>query len=214
VYTSTNAAKDGRLATGDADLYSVPYNARAGGTAMPVMGASDPNKCEYYPAFSPDDRYIAFNESPAGEAMYYNPHAEIDVVPSGGGAATRLAANAPPACTGAVSPGITNSWAKWSPQVTTCSGKTYYWLVFSSSRDGMLFNPGNLKDGNNALPTSQLYVTAIVDDGSTLSTYPALYIWNQPTTYSGAQSYNGSHQSNHTPTWEIVDIPPVTETPR
>jgi hypothetical protein len=211
VYVSTNAAKDGRLATGAADLYSVPYNARAGGDATAVRGASDPNQSEYYPSYSPDDQYVAFDRAPGCENMYYNPHAEIVVVPAGGGTAVRLNANTPLACTGAVSPGSTNSWAKWSPQVTTCSGKKYYWLIFSSSRGAMLFNPANLMNGGQ-VPTSQLYVTAIVDDGSgNLTTYPALYIWNQPTTYTGTQSYNGSNQSNHTPTWEVVDIPPPTE---
>jgi hypothetical protein len=214
VYVSTNAAKDGRLATGAADLYAVPYNARAGGDATPVQGASDPSFSEYYPAYSPDDRYLAFDRAPGSETMYYNPHSEVFVVPAGGGSATRLDANAPPVCTGAVSPGITNSWAKWSPQVTTCSGKIYYWIIFSSSRDGALFNPANLMSGG-MVPTSQLYVTALVDDGSgTLTTYPALYIWNQPSTYTGTQPFNGSPQSNHTPTWEVVDIPPPTETPK
>jgi hypothetical protein len=211
IYVSTNAAKDGRLATGDADLYSVPYNARAGGDATPLKGASDPNESEYYPSYSPDDRYIAFDRAPGGENMYYNPHAEVFVVPAAGGSAARLAANDPPGCTGAVSPGITNSWAKWSPQITSCSGKKYYWLIFSSSRDGMLFNSANLLNGGK-VPTSQLYVTAVVDDGSgNLATYPAMYIWNQPTQYTGSQPFNGSNQSNHTPTWEVVDIPPPSE---
>jgi hypothetical protein len=214
VYVSTNAAKDGRLATGAADLYSVPYNSRAGGTATPLAGASDPNVSEYYPSFSPDDKYIAYDHAPASETMYYNPHSEVFVIPASGGTGTRLDANAPPACSGATSPGVTNSWAKWSPQVTTCSGKTYYWIIFSSSRQGALFKASNLKSGGQ-VPTSQLYVTALVDNGSgSLSTYPALYIWNQPTTFTSTsaatQSFNGSPQSNHTPTWEIVDIPPVT----
>ena len=146
--------------------------------------------------------------------MYYNPHAEVFVVPSAGGTATRLDANVPPRARARSSPGITNSWAKWSPQVTTCSGKTYYWIIFSSSRDGALFNPANLMMGG-MVPTSQLYVTAVVDDGTgALATYPALYIWNQPSTYSGTESFNGSPQSNHTPTWEVVDIPPVTVIPK
>ncbi|HTB72630.1 MAG TPA: hypothetical protein VK762_05285 [Polyangiaceae bacterium] len=214
VYVSTNAAKDGRLATGDADLYAVPYNSRAGGAATPVAGASDPSASEYYPAYSPDDKYIAFDRAPGSENMYYNPHAEVFVVPAGGGTAARLDANDPPACTGVTSPGITNSWAKWSPQVTTCSGKTYYWVIFSSSRDGVLFNSANLMSGG-MVPTSQLYVTAVVDDGTgALTSYPALYIWNQPSTYTGTQPFNGSPQSNHTPTWEIVDIPPVTVIPK
>ncbi|HEX3772363.1 MAG TPA: hypothetical protein VHV30_15910 [Polyangiaceae bacterium] len=209
VYVSTNAAKDGRLASGTADLYSVPYNNRMGGSAMPVMGASDPNTSEYYPSFSPDDKYLAFDSAPGSETMYYNPHSEVDVVAAAGGTSTRLNANAPPACTGATSPGVTNSWAKWSPQVTSCNGKIYYWIIFSSSRLGVQFNSSNLKSGGQ-VPTSQLYVTALVDNGGgKLSTYPALYIWNQPTTYTGTEPFNGSPQSNHTPTWEIVDIPPV-----
>jgi hypothetical protein len=214
VYVSTNAAKDGRLATGAADLYSVPYNSRMGGDAMPLQGASDPNMSEYYPAYSPDDKYISFDRAPGSENMYYNPHAEVFVVPAGGGTAQRLEANTPPACTGATSPGITNSWAKWSPQVTTCSGKTYYWIIFSSSRNGVPFTSSNLMMGGT-VPTSQLYVTAVVDDGTgNLTTYPALYIWNQPSTYSGPESFNGSPQSNHTPTWEVVDIPPPNEIPK
>jgi len=173
----------------------------------PVQGASDPTFSEYYPAYSPDDRYVAYNRAPGGENMYYNPHAEVFVVPALGGKAARLAANDPPACSRASSPGVTNSWAKWSPQVQACGGKVYYWLIFSSSRSGSPFNPANLKQGGNVM-TSQLYITAVVDDGSgNLTTFPALYIWNQPTAYSGPLTFNGNAQSNHTPTWEVVDIP-------
>jgi hypothetical protein len=207
VYVSTNAAKDGRLATGPADLYSVPYSARAGGSATPVPGASDPGFSEYYPAYSPDDRYVAYNRAPGSEDMYYNPHAEVFVVPGAGGKPVRLAANDPPACLNVTSPGVTNSWAKWSPEAQTCGGKKYYWLIFSSSRDGRLFKSSNLKQGGT-VATSQLYLTALVDDGAgNLATYPALYIWNQPTAYSGSLPFSGN-QSNHTPTWEVVDIPP------
>src|SRR5262249_10142615 len=149
------------------------------------------------------------------ENMYYNQHAEVFVVPSGGGSAVRLAANDPPPCTRATSPGVTNRRAKWAPPGTQCPGKTHYWGIFSSSRVGLKFNPSNLKDGNQNLPTSQLYVTAIVDDGTgKLTTFPALYIWNQPTTYTGSQAWNGNNQSNHTPTWEVVDIPPAGGPPR
>jgi hypothetical protein len=205
VYVSTNAAQDGRLATGPADLYSVPYNNRAGGNANPVMGASDPNFSEYYPAFSPNDHFVAFNRAPGSEDMYYNAHSEVFVVPASGGTATRLAANDPPSCMGVTSPGVTNSWAKWSPEVELCLGKTYYWLIFSSSRENRPFVSANLKMGG-MVQTSQLYITGIVVDGSgTITTYPALYIWNQPAT---SPLFNNQNQSNHTPTWEVVDIPP------
>ena len=58
--------QDGRLYKGAADLYEVPYGNKAGGTATPVAGASTTDNEEYYPAFSPDDKLIAFTRVPAG----------------------------------------------------------------------------------------------------------------------------------------------------
>jgi hypothetical protein len=210
VYVSTNAGKDGRLASGEADLYTIPYAARAGGAAKPVQGAADPNADEYYPTYSPDDRLIAFDratkDGPKG--MYYNPNAEVYVVPAGGApAATRLVANDPPACQGtAGSPGVTNSWPKWSPDAESCpDGNTYYWIVFSSTREGIPFldNSTNFKSQPDG-PTSQLFITGVVVANGQITTYPALYIWNQATV---SAAHNGSPQSNHTPIWEVINIP-------
>jgi hypothetical protein len=53
--------------------------------------------------------------------MYDQPLGEVFILPAAGGTATRLAANDPPACTGKTSPGMTNSWPKWSPQAVTAS---------------------------------------------------------------------------------------------
>ena len=210
VYVSTNAGKDGRLASGEADLYTVPFAARAGGAATPVQGASDPNADEYYPSYSEDDQLIAFDRSTTDgpNGMYYNPQAEVYVVPAGGASSpTRLAANDPPACEGTPgSPGVTNSWPKWSPDVEACpDGNTYYWLVFSSTREGIPFldNSTNFKSTPDG-PTSQLYMTAVVVGNGQITTYPALYIWNQATV---SASHGGSPQSNHTPIWEVVNIP-------
>ena len=184
VYVSTNAELTGRLDNGFAKLYSVPYNARQGGTASPISGASDATFEQYYPSFSPDDAFLAFNRIPLGNQMYNQALAEVFVIPAAGGTATRLAANDPPTCSGKTSPGITNSWPKWSPQAVTASdGKTYYWLIFSSTRDPM---------GN-----PQLYITGVVVDGATVTTHGALYLWNQP-----------SAENNHTPAWDYFMIPP------
>jgi hypothetical protein len=183
VYTSTNGIADSRPSIGTADLYQVPYAARAGGNATPIAGASSALMNEYYPAFSPDDAWLAFDEAPPGSDMYNQPNAEVYVIPSGGGVATRLAANDPPSCSGQSSPGVTNSWPKWSPEALTADGRTFYFLVFSSTR---------------ASTHPQLYVTAVVTDGSgSPTTYGALYLWNQP-----------ADQSNHTPVWNDLDIPP------
>jgi|HubBroStandDraft_2_1064218.scaffolds.fasta_scaffold09015_2 hypothetical protein len=226
-YVSTNVGQDGRLAgasaTNDggapppssevADIYTIPFNAGKGGQATPVQGASSPGVDEYYPSFSEDDKFIAFDRAAAdgAQGMYYDPYAEVYVVPASGAASpTRLAANDPPACEGVRgSPGVTNSWPKWAPDVESCpDGNTYYWLVFSSTREGLPFNlqgpdgGSNFKMGHADGPTSQLYITSVTVANGTVTTSPALYIWNQATKSSG-----GSAQSNHTPVWEDVTIP-------
>jgi hypothetical protein len=207
VYTSTDSEKSGRLGTGVADLYRVPFNQRAGGAATPVDGAADPAQAEYYPALSGDDRLIAYNSIPqdvaskthaaigntgaqSWDGMYAQPATEVFVVPAAGGKPTRLAANDPPACAGAASPGINNSWPKWSPQPASFNGKTYYWLIFSSWRDGAR--------AANMAPIAQLYVTGVVQDETGISTNGAIYLWNQP-----------ADVSNHTPAWDVFQIPVV-----
>jgi hypothetical protein len=189
VYASATAITDGRLDTGPADLFAVPYQNRAGGTAKPLPGAADANFTEYYPAFSPDDAFVAFTRVPGSESAYSNPHAEVYLVPFNGGAggtALRLQANDAAACQlTTVSPGLTNDWPKWSPQAATANGKTYYWLTFSSKRTG---------SGN-----AQLYITGVVVDANgQVTTTPALYLWNQP-----------SSDGNHTPSWDDFAIPSI-----
>ena len=190
VYVSANAITDGRLDTGPADLYAVPYGSRAGGAALPLPGASDPSFTEYYPAFSPDDAFVAFTRVPNADSAYSNPEAEVFVLPFNkgkGGAAVRLAANDAATCqTALASPGLTNDWPKWSPQAVTANGKTYYWLTFSSKRTGTA--------------NAQLYITGIVVDGNgKVTSYPALYLWNQP-----------SSDGNHTPSWDDFAIPSIS----
>ncbi len=189
VYVSgrPNSFADGRFSYGPGDLYVVPYGDRAGGTARPLGGASDPNYTEYYPAFSPDDAYVAFTRFQGnGGDSYSNPQAEVFVVPATGGAATRFGANDPPTCqSGARSPGVANDWAKWSPRaMAAANGKNYYWVVFSSKRSGH----------------AQLYLApmTVIASGAVDASYPALHLWNQPST-----------DDNHTPSWDDYQIPPV-----
>jgi hypothetical protein len=181
-YVSTDGIRDGRLDTGPADLWSVPYANKAGGVAQPIPGADLPDVLEYYPAFSPDDRWLAFNRARAGATMYDEPEAEVFMIPAAGGTATRLFANDPPACSGKVSPGVTNSWPKWAPNVVTVGARTFYFLVFSSTRA--------------EAKKPQLYMSTVVVEGNTITTYAALYLWNQPAT-----------ENNHTPAWDMFDIP-------
>jgi hypothetical protein len=200
-YVSTTHFCDGRLGAGcdgvdynaaadpgsTADLYTVPYAGGAGGKATPVPGASSPSVQEYYPVFSPDDAWLAFDRVSNGLNMYNQVQAEVSVIPAAGGTATRLEANDPPACSGQTSPGVTNSWPKWGPTALMGNGNTYYWLVFSSTRGA----------GN-----PQLFITSVVQTGSQIATHGALYLWNQPAT-----------ENNHTPAWDTFKVPPVPPPP-
>ncbi len=185
VYASTDTgAEDGRMGQGNSDLAIVPYNNKAGGAVTKVPGASDPTFEEYYPAFSADDSLLAFNRVAQGLSMYIQPAAEVFVIPAAGGTATRLKANDPVACSGAMSPGVQNTLPRWAPVAPMANGKTYHWLIFSSTRSGT--------------QKSQLYVTGVVQDGTNIETYPAIYLWNQDPTLN-----------NLIPAWDIFQIPPA-----
>jgi hypothetical protein len=196
--------QDGRLAMGPADIYEVPYNAKAGGAAVPVPGASSSALDEYYPAFSPDGNYLAFTAVPSPGLMYANPQAELYVVPYAPGGpsgvtATKLQANTPPSCTNLHSPGINNHWARWAPDVETANGKTYYWMIFSSNRYG---TPPVTSANGSAVQVSQLYVTALVVGEVSTASYAAIYLYNQDST-----------RLNTTPAWQDFHIPIVIDKP-
>jgi hypothetical protein len=189
VYTSASTVDSGTN-TPDGLVYMVPYGNRKGGAATALQGASDASFLQYYPVFTADDHYVAFTRAAAGAASSYNnQQAEIFVVPAAGQAQpVRLAANDPPACTGLTSPGITNSWPKASPQALSSGGSTYYWLVFSSTRD---------VPGQGPNPGPQLYVAPfVVDAQGKVTSYSALYFRNQPET-----------EHNHTPAWDVFQLP-------
>jgi hypothetical protein len=67
--------------------------------------------------------------------------------------------------------------------VRTAGGKSYYFLVFSSTR-------------NPASNGPQLYVAPIVIENGAVKTYAALTLWNQP-----------ENENNHTPAWDVFQLP-------
>lgn len=184
-YVATTTGAGAGVIANDGQVHIVPYANRAGGAPVPLAGAADPTFNQFYPNFAADDQLLAFNRVPNGESSYNNAKAELFIVPAAGGTPTRLAANDPPACLAAKkSPGITNSWAKFSPEVRIDGSKKYYFVVFSSTR-----NPAS-----NGGP--QLYVAPVVVDGATVKTYAALGLWNQP-----------ENENNHTPAWDVFQLP-------
>jgi len=170
------------------DIYVVPYNNRMGGDAKPLPGASDPQKREFYPVYSPDDTFIAFNRSNTAQSSYDQATAEIFLVSREGGVPLRLKANDPAACTGLKSPGIANSWSRWAPQAPAHEGIRYYWLVYSSKRRVA------------AALRPQLYISAILTKKENgvevvVAEYPGVYVGSQD-----------PKESNHTPVWDYFVV--------
>ena len=221
VYTSTDSTLDGHVGGGGVegtpnptvvDILTVPYNEGRGGAATPLAGASDPAVAEYYPDYSADDRFVAFNRVPNMSGyMFYRPDGEIFVVPAAGGSPVRLAANDPPTCAIKDPAGPLNSWPKWSPVVRSAEGKKYYFLVFASARKSpFLLNV----QGQTDKRASQLYMAPVVENADgTLTTYPAVYLWNQQNLVNGSgvdAQVSELKTSNLTPAWDEFVVPPVT----
>jgi len=232
VYTTTDKSPDGHpdAISTTADIRTVDYNKRAGGTSQALMGASDANFLEYYPSYSADDKLIAFTRAPAKGAAspdgpYYNRFGQAMVIPAAGAAMpTQLAANDPVMCAGDdLTKGIINSWPKWSPDVFKFGGKSYYFLVFSSGRKYADEFSKQFELAKNALASftglsqsSQLYLAAVVvDDASgAITSYPAVYIWNQNRTPGAdGMSAAGLQYSNLTPAWDPIKLTPLVIPP-
>lgn len=127
----------------NAAIYTVPAS---GGVAQPLPGASDAG-FSYYPAYSPDGKWLAFTQHTTGTTTYAAPEAEIFIVPAAGGTPIRLRAN--DADDGTRLSNVSNSWATWSQD-----GRQ---LAFTSKRDDTAYD---------------VYLTTIDDAGYSSVAHP------------------------------------------
>lgn len=98
------------------DLYRIPFNEGKGGNAMPVPGASDNNKSNFFARYSPDGRWVVFCQ--AENFMLLQRDSKLYIMPASGGAPRLMKCNTEKM----------NSWHSWSPNSK--------WLVFSSKNRG------------------------------------------------------------------------------
>lgn len=94
------------------DICMIPFNDGNGGTAVPVRGASDNGKSNYFPAVSPDGKWLVYCQT--DNFMNLMPDSCLYIIPSGGGKPRKLKCNF----------NSMNSWHSWSPDSK--------WLVYSS----------------------------------------------------------------------------------
>jgi hypothetical protein len=94
------------------DLCIIPFNDGNGGKAEPVKGASNNGKSNFFPAVSPNGKWLVYCQ--AENYMHLMPDSRLYIVPSGGGKAKMLKCNLY----------SLNSWHAWSPNSK--------WIVFAS----------------------------------------------------------------------------------
>jgi hypothetical protein len=117
------------------NLCTIPFNDGNGGVAVPIKGASDNGKSNFFPAVSPDGKWLVFCQ--AENFMLLMPDSRMFIIPAGGGKARMLHSNLY----------SMNSWHAWSPNSE--------WLVFASK--GMspytdMFLTHIDKNGNDGIP--------------------------------------------------------------
>jgi len=98
------------------DLYRVPFNNGKGGKAVPIEGASNNGKSNFFARISPDGKWLVFTQ--AENFMLLQPDSRLFIIPSEGGTPREMTCNTT----------TMNSWHSWSP-----NGK---WLVFTSKPNG------------------------------------------------------------------------------
>jgi hypothetical protein len=117
------------------DLCTIPFNNGNGGKAELIKGASDNGMSNYFPAVSPDGKWLVFCQ--AESFMLLQPDSRLHIIPLEGGKPRMLKANFR----------SMNSWHAWSPNSK--------WLVFVSKVYGPytdLFLTHIDEDGNSSVP--------------------------------------------------------------
>jgi hypothetical protein len=94
------------------DLCIIPFNNGNGGKAEPIKGASGNGMSNFFPAISPDGKWIVYCQ--AESFMLLQPDSRLHIIPYGGGKSRMLKSNFR----------SMNSWHAWSPNSK--------WMVFVS----------------------------------------------------------------------------------
>jgi len=176
VYSGCDAGASA-LGGANCSLYTQTWNPNTNRFGNEQLIASPaPNETLYYPTFSPDSQWVAYNRAEQFidadgdlQSSNANPGAKLMMVSATGGAQRELDnANG----TG----DLTNSWPRWAPTIGD-----YAWLAYSTQR----------AYGTRTSGLPQLWVSAIdLSSSAADPSRPPVWVPGQLTT-----------EGNHTPTW-------------
>ena len=119
-------------------LFTMSVTGGTFGTPTSLLASKGENN--FYPAFSPDGKFVVFNRvpltgTPGGctanscpNDAFSNPSARVMLMPAGGGTPVDLAALNDKGA-------ISNSWPRFAPNVQMYKGHMIAWVTFSSLRD-------------------------------------------------------------------------------
>ena len=179
VYVSPAAgtiAREGDHHFQGGSIYFSTFDVASNTIGPPNLFLASGGRNYYYPSFSPDGVFVVFNDA-ANQDSFYNRNARVKLMHF------PLKAGEKPIDLPAlnVSDGLTNSWPRWSPFVTTYQGHRLLWLTFSSNRDyGLhLVNKGFDNAYPNRSPTDPAYGDSptIPKVGATFDAYAEPQIW-------------------------------------
>lgn len=95
-------------------------------------------------------------------------------------------------------------------------GRSYYFLLFTSARKygdefSTPFQIGGTDDSGTLRDSTQLYLTTLVVDDTTgtVTSYPAIYLWNQNRTPVPDGSSVALQYANMNPVWGSTQPPPL-----
>ena len=121
IFCRAKEPKRGALDTIRFDLYRIPYNNGKGGKPTPIKGASFNGKSNYAPRYSPNGKWVVFNQ--AESASLVEPTSDLWIFPADlSKPARRLECNVDYAM---------DSWHSWTSNSR--------WLLFASKRDDGIF---------------------------------------------------------------------------
>lgn len=114
-YIQTKPGQMWHGSAGKLDIATVPYREGAGGKATPLVGASNNDRSNFLPVYSPDGRWIVFTQAKQG--FFSQIASDLMIVPTEGGKARRMRCNST----------LSESWHRFSPD-----GR---WMAFVTNRE-------------------------------------------------------------------------------